>query len=270
METKTQFTVFLVSRPGVLSQICRALAAEKVNIVALTMMDGQEHGVLRLVAANMTKARAALKKMNAAFTETEVLAVDMPNKPGAAADVCEKLARARRTLERSSRTLTSDDVDQILNEFATLLTDGVNGKLGEDAVYRAFAVFRGLTGGCIMVHVEPRPARKQTNVRGLFQPRLLVVVRDKTDLPPESDDPVPGEVEVWLRKPPRLDRLAPRVHQLIDVEGMSFRAAARQLQREGHRVNLVVVWQIYDRYYEMIGQPKPKKPYNNGNSREST
>jgi len=184
-------------------------------------------------------------------------------------DVHEKLARARKTLERSSRTLTLDDVGQILDEFAALLTDGASGRLGEDAIYRALAVFRDLTGGCIMVHVEPRPARKQTNVRGQFQPRLLRVVRDKAELPPGSDDPVPEEVEVWLREPPLRDLLAPRVHQLIDVEGMSFRAAAKQLQKEGYQVNSGVVWQIYERYYEMIGQPKPKRPYNNGNSRES-
>ncbi len=91
METKTQFSVFLVNRPNVLTQVCRALAEARVNILAMTMMDGQEHGVLRLVPATAAKARGALKKMNAAFTESEVLLVEMPNNPGAAADVCEKL-----------------------------------------------------------------------------------------------------------------------------------------------------------------------------------
>lgn len=95
MDTKTQFSVFLVNRPDVLTQVCRALAEAKINIIALTMMDGQEHGVLRLVAETDDKARAALRKMNAAFTESEVLAVEMPNRPGAAADVCEKLSTAK-------------------------------------------------------------------------------------------------------------------------------------------------------------------------------
>ncbi|MCH7988557.1 MAG: hypothetical protein IID46_05310 [Planctomycetes bacterium] len=184
-------------------------------------------------------------------------------------DVREKLARAKRTHERSSRTLTSDDIDAFLDEFAALLTDGAGGQLGEDAVYRALAVFRDLTGGRIMVYVEPRPARKQTNVRGVFQPRLLSVVRDKFDLPHRSDDLASEEVEVWLREPPLRDLLAPRVHQLIDVEGMSFRAAAKRLQKEGYQINSGVVWQIYERYYEMIGQPKPKNRYNNGHSRTS-
>ncbi len=95
METKTQFSVFLVNRPNVLTQVCRALAEDKINILAMTMMDGQEHGVLRLVPANITKTRAVLKRLNAAFSETEVLLIEMPNKPGAAADVCQKLGAAK-------------------------------------------------------------------------------------------------------------------------------------------------------------------------------
>lgn len=95
MNTQTQFTVFLVNKPGTLSKVCRSLAEAKVNILALTMMDAMEHGVLRVVCANVVKARAALKEMNASFAETEVLAVDMPNRPGAAADVCERLAAAK-------------------------------------------------------------------------------------------------------------------------------------------------------------------------------
>ncbi len=94
-QTHTQFSVFSVNRPWVLAQVCRALAEAKINIVALTMMDAMEHGVMRIVAADDSKARAALQKMNFTFTEHEVLAVEMPNKPGSAAEVCEKLAAAK-------------------------------------------------------------------------------------------------------------------------------------------------------------------------------
>jgi hypothetical protein len=82
----------MVTRPGVLSQVCRVLAEAKINIVALTMMDTMEHGVMRLVCANAERGRSALQRANFTFTENEVVAIDMPNRPGAAADVCEKLA----------------------------------------------------------------------------------------------------------------------------------------------------------------------------------
>ena len=52
VRTAVQFSVFLVNKPGILAQVTRALADEKINIVAMTLVDSQEHGVLRLVAEN--------------------------------------------------------------------------------------------------------------------------------------------------------------------------------------------------------------------------
>jgi hypothetical protein len=83
----TQFSVFLVNKPGVLAQVTRALAQEKVNIVAMTLVDSQEHGVLRFVEEEPSKTREVLKKLNLPTTETEVLCMDLSNRPGALADV---------------------------------------------------------------------------------------------------------------------------------------------------------------------------------------
>jgi hypothetical protein len=88
-----QFSVFLVNKPGVLAQVTRALADEKINIVAMTLMDSQEHGVLRLVGQNPNATRAVLAKLNLPMTETEVLCVDLPNESGALADVATTLGK---------------------------------------------------------------------------------------------------------------------------------------------------------------------------------
>jgi hypothetical protein len=82
-----QFSVFLVNKPGILAQVCRALADEKINVVAMTLVDSQEHGVLRLVAENLKAARDVLAALNLPMTETEVLCVDLPNESGALADI---------------------------------------------------------------------------------------------------------------------------------------------------------------------------------------
>jgi hypothetical protein len=58
----------------------------------MTMTDSSEHGVLRLVAEEAEPLRAALTELNLPTTETDVLVVDMPNRPGALADVCGRLA----------------------------------------------------------------------------------------------------------------------------------------------------------------------------------
>ena len=92
MKSMVQFSLFLLNKPGMLSQICRELARARINIEALTMMDAQEHGVLRLIVSEPEKARPVLKRLNLPMTETDVLAVPMPNRPGAVADVLDKLS----------------------------------------------------------------------------------------------------------------------------------------------------------------------------------
>lgn len=87
----TQHSVFLVNKPGVLAQVTRALADAKVNIVAMTLVDSQEHGVLRVVAANPDVAKDTLSRLNLPMTQTEVLCIELSNRPGALADVANLL-----------------------------------------------------------------------------------------------------------------------------------------------------------------------------------
>jgi hypothetical protein len=99
VRTATQFSVFLVNKPGVLARICQQLAAGKVNILALTMMDSTEHGVLRFVAENPEAARKALGQLDAPHTEASVLTTELPNRPGALADVFQRLAASRIAID---------------------------------------------------------------------------------------------------------------------------------------------------------------------------
>lgn len=87
----TQFSVFLVNKPGILSNVCDSLAGRKVNVTALTLMDSVEHGVFRFVAEDVSQARSVLQRLNVPTTETEVLVAEMPNRPGAMADLCSRL-----------------------------------------------------------------------------------------------------------------------------------------------------------------------------------
>lgn len=92
MESITQYSVFMANKPGVLAQICRAMAREKINISAMSMMDTMENGVLRLIVDDPDRARQIFHQLNVPTTETEVLAVPLPNRPGAVADLCERLS----------------------------------------------------------------------------------------------------------------------------------------------------------------------------------
>jgi hypothetical protein len=107
MHIATQFSVFLVNKPGVLAQVTSKLADAKVNIVAMTMTDSMEHGVLRLVAEKPEKARQVVGSLNIPVTETEVLAVPLANQPGALADVCQRLAEAHININYAYSTARS-------------------------------------------------------------------------------------------------------------------------------------------------------------------
>ncbi|MFA5422636.1 MAG: ACT domain-containing protein [Phycisphaerae bacterium] len=93
MYIASQFSIFMVNKPGVLAQILGEFARAKINIIALTMMDSVEHGVMRVLFEDPDKARDVLSKLNMPFNETQVLCVTLTNESGALAAVAEKLAK---------------------------------------------------------------------------------------------------------------------------------------------------------------------------------
>ena len=94
MHVETQFSVFLVNKPGVLAVVTGALAKAKVNVTALTLMDSVEHGVLRLVTDNTVGARKVLGASHDEWAESDVLVMELDNSPGAFAKVTNILADA--------------------------------------------------------------------------------------------------------------------------------------------------------------------------------
>ncbi len=93
MYVVAQFSIFMVNKPGVLAQVLGEFAQAKINIIAMTMMDSVEHGVMRVVFAAPERAKKILSRLNMPYNETEVLCVNLANKAGALATVAERLAR---------------------------------------------------------------------------------------------------------------------------------------------------------------------------------
>ena len=83
----------MVNKPGVMAKMLGEFAQAKINIIAITMMDSVEHGVMRVVFDNQEKARQVLQKLNVPFNESGVLSVTLNNESGALASVVEKLAK---------------------------------------------------------------------------------------------------------------------------------------------------------------------------------
>ncbi len=93
MHIATQFSIFMVNKPGILARALSEFAQSKINIVAITMMDSVEHGVMRVVFTAPEKAKKSLAKLNLPYNETSVLCISLANKSGALADVAEKLSK---------------------------------------------------------------------------------------------------------------------------------------------------------------------------------
>jgi len=93
MYIERQFSIFMVNKPGVLAHVLSEFARAKINIVAMTMVDSAEHGVMRVVFGAPNRAKELLSRLNMQHSETDVLCVNLTNKSGALATVAEKLAK---------------------------------------------------------------------------------------------------------------------------------------------------------------------------------
>jgi hypothetical protein len=92
MQTMKQLSVKLINKPGRLSGMLDALNKGKVNFHALVVMDSGNRGTVRFVPDDFAAAAKVLDQMDIGYDATDVLLVDVPGKPGAFRNVCERLA----------------------------------------------------------------------------------------------------------------------------------------------------------------------------------
>ncbi len=91
MAQLTQLMIRAEDKPGVLAAICSEMAKVAVNITAIMAAPQQEGGV-RLVAQPLATAKRVLDAMQLPYTEEEVLAIRVNDKPGALGKATRKLA----------------------------------------------------------------------------------------------------------------------------------------------------------------------------------
>lgn len=99
MRTAKEFSVSLVNKPGRMATILTALGREKVNLMALAVMDSSERGILRFLPSEPESAEEALNGINVRFDTHEVLLVEVANNSGAFAKTCERLAAEHMNID---------------------------------------------------------------------------------------------------------------------------------------------------------------------------
>lgn len=97
MPTTTQLVIQEESKPGVLARVASVLGQAGVNIKAFSAPEVTAEGGkgdLRVVVADLERAKAALRTAKIKFREETALVLSLENKPGALGEVAEHLKEA--------------------------------------------------------------------------------------------------------------------------------------------------------------------------------
>jgi len=88
-----QISLFLENHPGAIKAPCRLLAEAGINVLTLNLADTAEYGILRLIVKDWEAARKVLTDGGCVVNVAEVIAIDVPDRPGGLADVLDVLDR---------------------------------------------------------------------------------------------------------------------------------------------------------------------------------
>jgi hypothetical protein len=99
MEHLEQISVFLENKAGRLAEVTRILAEANINIRALSLADTSDFGILRLVVNDNNKAKEELRKAGFTVAKTDVVAVEIADKPGGLYNVLRILQKANVNVE---------------------------------------------------------------------------------------------------------------------------------------------------------------------------
>lgn len=94
-----QISVFLENKSGRLAAVTKILAKNEINIRALSIADTSDFGILRLIVDYPEQAHKVLKEEGFSVSLTEVIGVEMPDKPGGLAGVMEILEKNSFNIE---------------------------------------------------------------------------------------------------------------------------------------------------------------------------
>ena len=107
MEFVHEVTAYLENKPGRLAKICSALAKEKVDVRALSVMEADGPSVLRMITTHLDTTKHVLTSLGTEFRTAEVLAVPLENRTGSLAEVLEILAKEHINVEYAYASTTS-------------------------------------------------------------------------------------------------------------------------------------------------------------------
>ena len=97
--TIRQVSVFVENTSGRLAEVTRLLAKNQLNLRAISVADTADFGILRIIVDDAEKAERVLESGGFTAKLTEVIGVEVPDRPGGLADVMEIFDREKVNIE---------------------------------------------------------------------------------------------------------------------------------------------------------------------------
>ena len=94
-----QLSVFVENRAGQIHVLVKLLAAAGIDLRTLALADTKDFGILRLVVSDWRKAKAVLETHGHVVKVTEVVALEVPDRPGGLSEALEVLAARQVGIE---------------------------------------------------------------------------------------------------------------------------------------------------------------------------
>jgi hypothetical protein len=94
-----QISIFIENKSGRLAEITRILGDAGINIRALSLADTSDFGILRLIVNDVETAKTVLKEKGFTVSKTEVVAVEVPDRPGGLSSLLQTLDAGQINVE---------------------------------------------------------------------------------------------------------------------------------------------------------------------------
>ena len=116
--TIKQLSVFLENREGRLDEVLKTLGANGVNIVALSLADTADYGMLRMIVSDPQKGKVVLKEAGITSMLTDVVALRVPHATGSLSKAMHEIVQAGINVEYMYAFANGADASAVLKSDA--------------------------------------------------------------------------------------------------------------------------------------------------------
>jgi len=114
-----EYKVFVQDKPGELARVTEALANQAVNIRAIASEGAKDSSFLRVVTNDVATTEKAFRLAGFKYQASEIMSVELLDRPGELAKIARRLARAGVNVESLYILATKDGK----TEFAMVVSD---------------------------------------------------------------------------------------------------------------------------------------------------